>query len=380
MYGDIIPPKKKYSEPSEALLQHEREEIHFTPIKRGAYQEQKNKKIPAILTALAILVVALGVYHKIFNGTTISLTPVTTRFEIQQKIPLILQNREKDSLTYSLVYVPSSTSTRNPFAAEATSSAPVITQDAGVYTLTSTSTGLTKRVRLVNKTSGAVALRATTRFDVDEVVYTLDAAASNPPTPKAELDLITSSTTYKVVGFKDTASYNLIYAIPDTTNAPTVAENAAVSTMPPADVLALMPDDAIALQKSTIYDKLLDQSAIVVFDERTLEEFLNTANIQVQEYFKVLKPFGTSISYNITIVDYTLVTSPESGKPTALTGLTLEITPIIENSLVSGQFAGFKKETMEKIQKQVAEYIVSDVSYTPFWSKSVAVEEKITVK
>ena len=141
-----------------------------------------------------------------------------------------------------------------------------------------------------------------------------------------------------------------------------------------------MPEGAIPLGKSTIYDKLIDQSAIVVFDNRTLEDFLNVSNVQVQEYFKALKSFGPSVSYDISIVDYTLLVSPENGRPVAFSSLSIEITPKIDKQGIPSQFTGFKKETMDKIQKQVSEYVTFDVSYTPFWANSVAMEDKIEVR
>lgn len=392
MYGDIIPPKKKYHE---EVIEDESVRdsyVHFTPIKRQAYKEPKSKKLPLLLALLALIVIGFGVYHKIFNGTSISLSLETTRFDIQQKIPLVLQNREKGSLTYSLVYVPEENTSRNPFSQpsnEATTSEPQLaiaarSAEEGV-TLTATSTGDVKKIKLINTTAETVPLRIATRFDVNGITYTLDAATNLAPSSKEEIEAIASGTSqYKVIGFKGSSSYDTVYAIPLTTTSPAVVKNApqsaASSTLPPEDILALMPKDAIPLQKSTIYDRLIDQSAVVVFDEKVLEDYLNETSVQLQDYFTALKPFGSSISYVITIVDYDVAISPETGKPVAFNSLSIDITPVIDNALLPQQFAGFKKDTMEKIQKQVADFIKMDVSYTPFWSKTVAEEDRITVK
>lgn len=397
MYGDIIPPKKKYHEEThiedhyvvdKELTGEPNRSVRFTPIKRAAYQEPKSKKLPIVLALLALLVIGFGIYHKVFNGTVFTIVPKTTRIDIQQKIPLILQNREKDSLTYSLVYVPEGEGSRNPFAAtvgnNATSTPSNNSSEGAALTMTATSTGLVKKIKLINNTAEVIPLRISTRFDVRGVTYTLDAATDVPPTPKAEVDAVSTGTpTYKVIGFKDTSSYDTVYAIDVKNNAPSssvVTESNSTSSLPPQDILSLMPEDALPLQKSTIYDKILDQSAIVVFDERVLQDYLNATNIQSQEYFKAFKPFGSSVTYSITIADYTLNTSVETGKPVSFSNLTLDITPVIDPEFVPMQFAGFKKETMEKIEKQVSEFITLTTSYTPFWSKSVAEEKRIDVK
>lgn len=404
MYGDIIPPKKKYHiEPSHDGFVHDRttennSSVHFSPIRRQSYTEPKSKKNAVLLIILALIVVGVGVYHKVFNGTTIVTTPKTTRFSIQQKIPLILQNRQKDSLTYSLVYVPEEgVATRNPFmsssassTASVSSSSTTVTTPANkttnTVTMTSSSSSKTLSVHLINKTNEITTLRTATRFDVEGEVYTLDAPVSISPSSKTEIDgVANTSTTYKIIGFKGTSSYDNVYAVLPNDLAsvsdekPTTATSVS-SAIPPEDILALMPKDAIALQKSTIYDRVIDQSAIVVFDEKVLENFLNDTNIELQEYFKALKPFGTSVSYVITVVDYTLVTSPETGKPVSFSDISFDITPVIDDTLLPQQFAGFKKDTMDKISKQAEAFISLHVSYTPFWSKSVAEVDRVIAK
>lgn len=397
MYGDIIPPKKKYQDENthNEIIHDEyiedRKSVHFTPIKRQAYREPKSKKLPVFLGLLALIVIGFGVYHKIFNGTTFAITPKTTRFEIQQKIPLILQNREKGALTYSLVYVPEEGASRNPFTApvDSTSTPTQLAMAAKAVssgtTMTATTTGDVKNITLINKTSETVPLRIATRFDVNGVTYTLDAATNLAPSSQDEINKVATDTPqYKVIGFKGTSSYDTVFAIPvestSVKNSTVATQDSASSTLPPEDILSLMPKNAIPLQKSTIYDKLVDQSAVVVFDEKVLEDYLNETNVQLQEYFKALKPFGNSISYTISVVDYTLVTSSETGKPTEFSNISIDVTPVIDNELLPRQFTGFKKDTMEKIEKQVSDFIELDISYTPFWSKSVAGEERITVK
>lgn len=378
MYGDIIPPKKKYHDPIieddhvELGYVESRKSVHFTPISRQRYSEPQSKKLPIFLALCALAVIGVGIYHKIFNGTTISLTPQTTRFEIKQKIPLILQNREKDSLTYSLVYVPEEGETRNPFVA---TSSEVVDE---AITITATSTGDTKKILLINKSTEIVPLRIATRFDVNGTTYTLDKAINLSPSPDSDIERVSTSTPqYKVIGFKGSSSYDTVYAIPLVR--PSVASEAS-SSLPPQDIISLMPKNAIPLEKSTIYDKLLEQSAVVVFDKKVLQEFLQEYTVQLKEYADVLKPFGSSLTYEVAIIDYTLVTSPDTGKPVAFDSLIIDITPAVDTELIPRQFTGFKKETMEKIQKQVSEYITLDVSYTPFWSKSVAEEERVLVK
>lgn len=394
MYGDIIPPKKKYHEKvyvedqyviKKDVAKDSNKGVHFTPIIRTPYREPKSKKLPIFLALVALLVIGFGMYHKIFNGTVFTIIPKTTRIDIQENIPLVLQNREKNSLTYSLVYVPQGDGARNPFASAVTATATQnIKEGVDIYTITATTTGDIKKIKLINKTTENVPLRIATRFDVGGTVYTLDAATEIAPTSKTDMETIASGTpVYKVIGFKGTSSYDAVYAIDVVTRSSVSdasSQSLATSTVPPEDILSLMPEGALPLQKSTVYDKLVDQAAIVVFDERVLQDFLNGTNVQMQEYFKTLKPLGSSVTYTITIVDYTLQTSPETGKPVSLSSLSFDITPLIDPEFIPMQFAGFKKETMEKIEKQVSEFVTLKTSYTPFWSKSVAEEERITIK
>jgi hypothetical protein len=400
MYGDIIPPsKKKYSDTRAESRDHD-QTVHFSRMQRSQYAERKNRKTPVLLTLLAVLVFGLIVYHKVYSGTTLTVTPKVTRIEIRENIPLILQSREKDALTYSLVYVPDrslndSDEVRNPFAkTAATTSVATSTeasaQQSGLASMTATSTKDTKRIQLINTSNQSVTLRIATRLAVgtSTTVYTLDAAGDVKPTSASAITAIASSTPkYKVMGFVGSALYDQVYAVAAdavvSTNASAntrEASSESTSTIPPPDVLALMPDDAIPLIKSTIYDKVLEQSAVVVFDSRTLEDFLQSDNVQAQDYFKVLKPFGGSVTYKIAVVDYTLITSPDTGKPVSLSSLILEITPVLDDALLPGQFAGFGKDTMEKIEKQVAEFVDLKVSYVPFWANAVATEDRIKVR
>lgn len=402
MYSDIIPPsKKRYTSSST----QEYNSVRFSSPHQTYSNAPQRKTTPYILLVAACVIMGLVVYHNLSHSTILTVTPKTTQFEIKQNIPLILQGREKNSLTYSLVYVPEASedgTVRNPFDAPAVvspSSVNINSANTGTVsdsvTITSTSTGKTKKITIINKTTDAVPLRKDTRFDVDGVIYTLDAAYANTPTEKSIVNSITASTTYKIVGFKGYPSYDTIYGVPEittqaiknirtagdtTTTVTSATTSVASSTVPPKELLSLMPPRTLALQKSTIYDKILDQSALVVFDQSALEEYLDTNIDQLQEYYKALKPFGESLSYDITILDYTLNISPESGKPVSFASLTIEITPKVDTDALVLQFAGFSKDTMTIIEKQTTAYLTLKTSYTPFWSKAVADGEKIKVK
>ncbi len=376
MYGDIIPPKRKIH----TTRTEEYNSVRFSA-PHISYTEQKSKKVPIVLFMAALVVIGLVLYQNIYHSTKITLTPKTTHFEIKQKIPLILQGREKDSLTYSLVYVPATdaSSTRNPFVATSTNTT---TSKQAVFSITATSTGATKHIRIINKTADTVPLRKDTRFDVGGVTYTLDSATQNPPSSKDDIAQASSSVVYKVIGFKGYPTYETVYAVPEesTATSQTTSLSDSVSAIPPQDLLSLMPAGTLALQKSTIYDKLLEQSAVVVFDQASFEDFLKNTISQTAAYYKALKPFGESVTYDVRISDYTLETSEDTGKPVAFSSLTLDITPQIDSEHAKMQFAGFSKDTMNTVEKQVHEYVVLHTAYKPFWSDTVASADKIQVQ
>lgn len=394
MYSDIIPPKKKY------IHKHTEEynSVKFSSPHISYSGPQKTKKT-IILFLAACVVIGLVLYQIISHSTSFKITPKTTRFEIKQNIPLISQGRDKESLSYSLVYVPATQeydSVRNPFSATGSTTVkttPAITNASHISTIHSTSTGMSKRIIVINTTDSPVSLRKDTRFDVDGVIYTLEEAREFPITTKPARSTIgTSTKMYKVVGFKDSPSYDKVYGVPESAQdvsadfkqadntISTTSNNIASSTIPPKELLSLMPPQTLALQKSTIYDKLVDQSAVVVFDQSSVEDFLSTHIQQVQEYYKALKPFGESISYDISIIDYTLNTSQETGKPVSFSSFIIEITPHIDTISIPLQFAGFSKETMDTIEKQINQYIGFKTTYKPFWSKTVAQAKKIDVE
>lgn len=395
MYSDIIPPKKKYIHPH--IDEYNSVRFSTSHQSHTSLREPRFKKTPIVLFVAACITVSLIGYHMISHKTIFTLTPQKTVFEIKQNIPLILQGREKKSLTYSLVYVPETIGdglTRNPFTTPVASTSTTTAssqKDASIQIYAST-TDQVKRITLINKTNAPVSLKKDTRFDVDGVVYMLEEAGQFSPTQKDVLNTLGSSTeVYKIMGFKGYATYDSVYAVPEISQSKSTTQNIAqttttsstsdsVSTVPPKELLSLMPPRTLALQKSTIYDKIVDQSALVVFDQSALEEFFQSNVVQIQEYYQALKSFGESISYEIVIVDYTLNTSPDTGKPTSLASLTVEILPKIDESAIPLQFAGFSKETMNIIEKQVGSYLQLKTSYTPFWSKAVAKHEKIQVK
>lgn len=396
MYSDIIPPKKKYVR----VHTEEYNSVRFTS-SHPSYTQTKQTKKPIILFMTACVLLAIFAYHNLAHATKMTIEPKVTRFDIKQHIPLMLQGRQDAYLTYSLVYVSDTQdgASRNPFVLKnATSSvATTSTNETSSFeevTLTASTTGKTKHVTLINKTSESVPLRKDTRFDVDGVVYALDSAVNVLPTEKKNLTsthTTASSSVYRVIGFKGYPTYDSVYAL-DTSSDGSASEgvggaststktvvSVASSTVPPKELLSLMPPHTLALQKSTIYDKNIEQSALVVFDQSALEHFLQNYIPQTIEYYKALKPFGESIAYDIAIVDYSLQTSPETGKPVSFSSLTIEITPKIDTKFLVLQFAGFSRDTMTVIEKQIASYVHMETKYTPFWSKSVSSSENIHV-
>ncbi len=403
MYSDIIPPKKKYTK----IRNEEYNSVRFSS-PHPIYTETSGTKKPIMLLLAACVVVGLFAYHNLSHATKFTITPEVTHFNIVQNIPLVLQGREDKSLTYSLVYVPTTEEgfSRNPFTtAEVATSTPTESVSASASrgtTITASTTGDAKRITIINTTGSSVPLRKETRFDVGGVVYTLDTANANNPTDKKIIDIAkrtASSSIYRVIGFKGYPTYDSIYAVPEivvtkdtvqklvatstavsaATGAQNIVVSAASSTVPPKEILSLMPSGTLALQKSTIYDKGIGQSALVVFEQSAMEQFLREHVAQTQEYYKALKPYGESISYEITILDYTLQTSPETGKPVSFSSLQVEISPKVDTKSVTLQFAGFSKDTMNIIEKQVAPFVRLQTAYTPFWSKTVAKPEKIHI-
>ena len=391
MYSDIIPPKKRYTH----VRTEEYNSVKFSS-PHPIYGRPSGTKKPIVLFLAALVFIFLLEYHNFAHATRIVITSRPTRFDIKQHIPLVLQGRENDSLTYSLVYVPEEGVTRNPFVSSASSSperaaSTKIAPAVASITITASTTGDVKKITLINTTGDTISLRNETRFDVQGITYTLNGALAVAPTDKKIIDSVktkATSSVYRVIGFKGYSTYDSVYAVPEITQTNTehvsatstgVSLSQATSTVPPRELLSLMPSETLALEKSTIYDKIIGQSALVVFDQSTLRNFLRDHSTQVGDFYTTLKPFGESITYTIAILDYTLDISSETGKPVSLSALSIEIIPKVDTTAIAMQFAGFSKETMDTIEKKVKTYIDLKTIYKPFWSTSVSKIEKIDV-
>ncbi len=399
MYSDIIPPKKSIRKikPSARIEREEKKDIKkkhdaevFTPYKKTYHTmdgRDVKSKWPLIFIIIAILLISGILYSKYNHTTTFTFVPKTTNFEIKERI--VLHNASdtaKDlSLPYNLVYIPSadinnlSTSTpRNPFIPQKNASSTSSTVVTKEYTMTASTTNDVKNIVFVNKTSLPISLRETTRISVGDVVYNLDKTVVIPPSgASAPAD---SPVIYHIVGFKDTAEYEKVYAIPAPSSNTSVSTDDSVSTIPPTDIISLLPKTSLPLLKSNIYDRMLDQNAVVVIEQKDLEYILQKINPSMQEYIKILEPMSDMLKYHITIVDYNLESSEETGRPIAFKSLSLEITPIINTEHAKTAFVHFNNEAMKRIKNQIATYIGLDIRHFPFWMTDVPDKDRVRVE
>lgn len=425
MYSDIIPPKKSIQKikPSRAIEKEEAkdlvkaeegEEIVFAPYKKTYHTidgRDTSSRWPYVLGVIAIIILGTIIYSKYNHTTTFVFEPKTTTFEIKESIVLVgadeVLGKGSSSLPYSLVYVPttdvnnlpaaetssstasssttsaSSSATRNPFTAQKNATSSTSAKEVvKSYTMTASTTKNTKNIIFVNKKSTPVSLRETTRISVGDVIYNLDKSVTIQPTPKAPTSA--SSSMYHIVGFKDTTDYDQVYAIEANAKpgAETVSavEGNSSNTIPPTDIISLLPKTSLPLLKSNIYDKNLDQNAVVVIEQKDLEQVLQKINPNMQDYIKSLEPLVDIVKYHITIVDYALEVSAETGRPAKFKSLTIEVTPIIYEDKVKTVFANFSNDAMKKIQAQIKQYIDLEIKHFPFWMTDVPNEDMIRVE
>lgn len=394
MHSDIIPPKKH------SIRQITRDTLYEEEVseKQPLYIDRPVRKsgIPKFIISLFVSILIIGgvIYAKFSERTVLTFTPHTTTLDIREYIDMSVSdsktNPENTSLGYSLIYISSKGADRNPFIAATTTNtaSPLTSTSLKPTELVATTTGAKMQAYIVNTTGASLPLRATTRFDVNGVTYSITDALTVPVT--ADATLFKTATKYYLPGFKNTAQAQSIYAVavadiqktqPSTT-AP--AEAATISTAQkstvPEDILSLLPDMSVALRKSTIYDTALEQTAVVTFDKRDLLTVLQKKNPAFAEYIQAFKPMADIIDYTIQITDYELETSPETGRPKGFKKLIVEIKPVIDIQKAKIVFVNFNIDTMEKIQAQISNFATLSVRNTPFWRNSVAAEGKVDVK
>ncbi len=399
MYSDIIPPNKKNKlSKIKAPVEHKvkeskklKDEPFVAPgeVYHTAYGEDRKSKLPVILTLLTLLTLAI-VYYSVFNNkTNISFESKSTIFEIKDRIPMALSEKNQKSsttLSYNLIYN-NDNENRNIFApiVEGATSTPKTNttsndQSFEYYTLNNSTTSITlsKKVKLINTYNTNVQIIKDTRFDVDGVTYYIDRAVDL----KKSVNPSTSTTNYKVIGFKGTAKYEKFYAIDyvDTSvsdDAPVVEGD---KNIPNNDLLSLIPDNFIPLKKNYVYDKTIDQTALVVIDKKDFEKVLLAETKLIQEYAKSFTTISDLVEYEISINDYEIELDSQTGLPIAFNNLNLEIITRIKKDKVASVFKGFSKETMKKIKNEISKNITMNISYSPFWVTKVSDEDHISVE
>ncbi len=396
MYSDIIPPNKKNKlSKIKAPVEHKVKESKklkdepFVPpgeVYHTAYGEDRKSKLPVILTLLTLVTLAI-VYYSVFNNkTNISFESKSTIFEIKDRIPMALSEKNQKSsttLSYNLIYN-NDNENRNIFAPtveEATSTIGAANSSSlEYYTLNNSTTSITlsKKVNLINLYSTNVQIIKDTRFDVGGVTYYIDRAVDL----KKTVNPSTSTNKYKVIGFKGTAKYEKFYAVDYADNsivvdAPVVEGD---KNVPNNDILSLIPDNFIPLKKNYVYDKTIDQTALVVIDKKDFEKVLLAESKLIQEYAKSFTTISDLVEYEISINDYEIELDSQTGLPVAFNNLNLEIITRIKKDKVASVFKGFSKETMKKIKNEISKNITMNISYSPFWVTKVSDEDHISVE
>ncbi len=395
MYSDIIPPKK--NQISKTRIVKEKDPVFS---KREIYHtidgKDRGSKIPVILFFITIIILAI-IYYSLFNNKTyISFESKSTILEIRDKIDMSLSEDNANSsttLSYNLIY--KNDGDRNIFAddtqtqivATSTSIDKKVETVDKYNTLISTSTNSIKKVIFINETNSNIKVIKTTRVEVGDIIYNLDEEVNLKPTAKDDLKEISSTTLkYKVLGFKGTSKYDKFYAIDfvdnsiDNDNKDVIDSSTNNATIPNQDILSLIPDEFIPLQKNYIFDKTLNQHALIVINKKDFEKVLNNNSKLIQEYIKNFKSISDFVKYKININDYDLELSNENGKPIAFKNLTIEITPEIEKDKVAKAFTGFSKDTMKKIKYDIQKFIILDISFSPFWMNKVSDIDHINVE
>lgn len=305
---------------------------------------------------------------------------------------ILSEKNQKSSttLSYNLIYN-NEIKDRNIFAPVSEGSTSTVQQalvsEIGDYFNLNTSTTspfTSKKVILINESNINIPLRKDTRFDVNGVTYYLNNAVEIKPNSKNSSS--TTQVKYRVIGFKGTTDYDQFYAIDyvnDTqsnTNVSTTTVEVKNTTSPNEEILSLIPENFISLKKSYIYDKNIDQTALVVIDKKDFEKVLLANSKILKDYIDYLKPIVDLLEYQININDYDLELDPNSGLPISFKNLTIEIKPIIKKDKVASTFKGFSKDTMKTIKNDISKYINMDLSYSPFWMSKVSDEDNISVE
>lgn len=414
MYSDIIPPRKNNSIRNISLERFD----ELEPIAEQAYEPRRHpdhdRSFPKFFLFLIISVLIIGsvVYAKFIEHSTLTLTSKVTTLDIRERFALSVQKDDEtvseDVLYYNLIYISGKEKRDNPFAPVSTTiktdekkpgNTAFSQADLKPTIAVSTSTNSTTTVYLVNETKENIPLRATTRIDIAGVIYSLPTSVT--VTPTKDSSIYANKQKYYLPGFKGTTSYNSIYAvktdgplnIPETTtqtasntDAEDVVKSAtstqtadALDTRVPSDILSLLPETNIALKKNTIYDKITDQPAVVVFNKKDFLEVLEKNNPGLQEYVKSFNAVKDIVDFDVQIVDYQFDSSPDTGRPVSFKQIVIEIKPIFNIDEAKKAFENFSIDTIDKIRAQLREFASISVKNTPFWSKEVASEGKVEV-
>lgn len=397
MYSDIVPPKKNNSFIKEKSNDHEVRILKTEKIHHTIDRYHEKSKWPWILFIATVVILSI-VYYSVFNNKTkISFESKSTIFEIKDTIPMILSEKNQSAsttLSYNLIYN-NDDKARNVFAPIDTSSTtstttspattkPVVAANDYYVINNSSSTNPTSsmKIQFVNTTNASVQLVKNTRVDVNGTTYYLEKNVSIPKGAGSA----SSTAQYKIIGFKGTDKYEKFYAVDyvDTTGTVDVASAPVApvdsSNVPNSDILSLIPENYIPLKKGYVYDKNINQTALVVVDKRDFERVLTNNSKLMQTYMSSFKSISDLVYYEININDYELVLDPTTGLPTSFKNLTIEIIPRINKDKVAAAFKGFSKDTMKKIKSEITKDIDMEVKYSPFWVNKVSDEDHINVE
>jgi hypothetical protein len=253
-------------------------------------------------------------------------------FEVKDNIPMSLAEKNQISsttLSYNLIYN-NENKDRNIFAPiveDATSTLKAATSPTvEYYTLNNSTTSptISKKVKLINESNINIQVIKDTRFDVAGIIYYIDRAVDINKT----MNPATTTNKYKVVGFKGTTNYEKFYAVDYVdANMSTDIVSASVTdkNSPNNDILSLIPENFISLKKNYVYDKNINQTALVVIDKKDFEKVLNVNSKLIQEYVESFNTIFDLVEYDISINDYELELDSTTGLPTSFKNLNLEI-------------------------------------------------------
>jgi hypothetical protein len=394
MYSDIIPPNKKNKflkiktvKNNEIKILKDELFVTSAEVYHTAYGKDKKSRLPVILVVLTLITLSI-VYYSVFNNkTNISFESKSMIFEVKDNIPMSLAEKNQISsttLSYNLIYN-NENKDRNIFAPiveDATSTLKAATSPTvEYYTLNNSTTSptISKKVKLINESNINIQVIKDTRFDVAGIIYYIDRAVDINKT----MNPATTTNKYKVVGFKGTTNYEKFYAVDYVdANMSTDIVSASVTdkNSPNNDILSLIPENFISLKKNYVYDKNINQTALVVIDKKDFEKVLNVNSKLIQEYVESFNTIFDLVEYDISINDYELELDSTTGLPTSFKNLNLEIIPRVKKDKVAMTFKGFSKETMRKIKNEIAKNITMDISYSPFWVTKVSDEDHISVE